>query len=70
MGQALGEDALASGGFTIHTTILAEAQEAAEKALLESLARAEAQPGYRRQKYEDYRKNSTKPAGIPARAPC
>jgi membrane peptidoglycan carboxypeptidase len=33
-----------SGGFTIHTTILAEAQEAAEKALLESLERAEASP--------------------------
>ncbi len=63
VGQALGEDALASGGFTVHTTILAEAQGAAEKALQQSLARAEARPGYRRQKYEDYRKtNSTKPA--------
>jgi penicillin-binding protein 1A len=62
VGGVLGEDALASGGFTVHTTILAEAQEAAEKSLLESLARAEARPGYRRQKYEDYRKNSPKPA--------
>jgi penicillin-binding protein 1A len=61
--SALGEDALASGGFTIHTTILAEAQQAAEKALLESLARAETRPGYKRQKYEDYKKsNSSKPA--------
>jgi len=62
VGDALGEDAMASGGFTVHTTILREAQEAAQKALLESLARAEAKPGYRRQKYEDYRKNSAKPA--------
>lgn len=62
VGLALGEDALASGGFTIHTTILAEAQEAAQKALLESLDKAESRPGYRRQKHEDYRKNSSKPA--------
>ena len=62
VGLALGEDALASGGFTVHTTILAEAQNAAEKALSDSLTRAEAQPGYRRQKYEDYHKNSAKPA--------
>ena len=62
VGEALGEDALAAGGFTVHTTILKEAQEAAEKSLLESLARAEAQPGYRRQKYEDYHKNSAKAA--------
>ena len=62
VGHALGEDALASGGFTVHTTILAEAQDAAEKALGESLARAEAQPGYRRQKYSDYKKTSPKAA--------
>ena len=62
VGDVLGEDALASGGFTVHTTILAEAQEAAEKSLLESLTRAEARPGYRHQKYEEYRKNSAKPA--------
>ena len=63
VGRALGEDALASGGFTVHTTILKEAQEAAQQALLESLARAEAHPGYRRQKYEDYRKSDkSKPA--------
>ena len=35
---ALGEDALVSGDYTIHTTILAEAQNAAQKALSESLA--------------------------------
>ncbi|MCU0749339.1 MAG: transglycosylase domain-containing protein [Akkermansiaceae bacterium] len=62
VGLALGEDALASGGFTIHTTILSEAQSAAEKALADSLARAETQPGYRRQKYADYRKSDPKPA--------
>lgn len=62
VGLALGDDALASGGFTVHTTILAEAQEAAEKSLLASLSQAEASPGYRHQKYEDYRKNSAKPA--------
>jgi len=60
VGNALGEDALASGGFTIHTTILKEAQDAAQKALQDSLARAETRPGYKRQKYEDYRKNSAK----------
>lgn len=62
VGAALGEDALASGNFKIHTTILAEAQNAAQKALLESLAKAEANPGYKRQKYQDFRKNSSKPA--------
>jgi len=62
VGHALGEDALASGGFTVHTTILAEAQDAAQTALLESLARAEARPGYRRQKYRDYRKTDPNPA--------
>ncbi len=62
VGDALGEDAMAAGGFTVHTTILSEAQEAAQKGLLESLARAEAQPGYRHPKYEDYHKSSSKPA--------
>jgi membrane peptidoglycan carboxypeptidase len=62
VGAALGEDALASGKFKIHTTILAEAQNAAQKALFDSLAQAEARPGYAHPKYQDYRKNSTKPA--------
>lgn len=62
VGRALGEDALASGGFKIHTTILAEAQTAAQKALLDSLKKAEARPGYSHPKYEDYRKSSAKPA--------
>ena len=61
VGLALGEDALASGGFTIHTTILKEAQDAAENSLRESLSRAESHAGYTRQKYEEYRKGSSKP---------
>lgn len=66
--ETLGEDALAAGGFKIHTTILKEAQDAAEHALLESLARAEARPGYAHPKYvakaADARKNSTEPPEI------
>ena len=62
VGKALGEDALASGKFKVHTTILAEAQNAAQKTLLESLAKAEARPGYSKPRYADYHKNSGKPA--------
>lgn len=58
---ALGEDALAAGGFIIHTTILAEAQEAAQQSLTETLEKAETHPGYRRQKRSDYRKGDSKP---------
>jgi membrane peptidoglycan carboxypeptidase len=61
VGEALGEDALAAGGFTIHTTILAEAQTAAQESLLESLATAEAQPGFTRQKYHEYSRESGRP---------
>jgi penicillin-binding protein 1A len=60
--RELGADALAPGGFKVHTTILAEAQDAAHKSLLSSLSRAEARPGYQRQKYQNYHKNSDKPA--------
>ena len=62
VGRALGEDALASGKFKIHTTILAEAQTAAQEALLDNLAKAETRPGYSHQKYKDYKKSSNKPA--------
>jgi len=55
---ALGEEALESGGFTIHTTILAPAQRAAEEALLESLARAELHPGYTRQRIHEFQRGS------------
>ncbi|MFK7851331.1 MAG: transglycosylase domain-containing protein [Akkermansiaceae bacterium] len=54
VGQRLGENALSTGGYTIHTTILAEAQKAAEEALARSLREAEKNPGYTRQKYEEY----------------
>ena len=56
--EALGEEALESGGFTIHTTILAPAQRAAEKALLESLAKAEQHPGFTRQRMSDFPRGS------------
>ncbi|MGD7652544.1 MAG: transglycosylase domain-containing protein [Verrucomicrobiales bacterium] len=58
LGRLLGEDALAAGGFTVHTTILSRAQEAAERALEESLSRAEAQAGFSGQKHADYSKQS------------
>jgi membrane peptidoglycan carboxypeptidase len=59
--QALGEEALAKGGFKIHTTILKDAQEAAQKSLEESLVKAEQNPLYRRQKHSDYKRTSDKP---------
>lgn len=54
VGRVLGEDALAAGGFTIHTTISADVQNAAEKAMAVSLEDAEKHPGFTRQKYKDY----------------
>lgn len=62
VGKALGEDALASGKFKIHTTILAEAQNAAQDALRDTLAKAETRPGYTRLKYKDYQKSSAQSA--------
>ncbi|KAB2641567.1 MAG: hypothetical protein DVB26_04755 [Verrucomicrobia bacterium] len=59
--EALDEDVLAAGGCKIHTTILKEAQDAAEQALLDSLARAETQAAYTHPKYADYRKGSSEP---------
>jgi penicillin-binding protein 1A len=55
----LGEDALANGGYKIHTTILKAAQDAAEKTLAETLRKAEQHPGYVRQKHSEYRKGQT-----------
>lgn len=52
--KSLGVDALAAGGYTIHTPISSEAQNAAEKALAASLAQAEKHPGFTRQKYSEY----------------
>jgi len=54
----LGEEALESGGFTIHTTIFASAQRAAEEALLESLARAEQHSGFTRQRMSEFQRGS------------
>jgi len=54
---ALGRDALASGGYTIHTTILSEAQNAAEKALSLTLEQAEQHTGYTSQKHGEYSKD-------------
>ena len=51
---SLGVDALAAGGYTIHTTISSEVQNAAEKALAVSLSAAEKHPGFTRQKYSEY----------------
>lgn len=58
----LGDDALAAGGYRIHTTILSEAQAAAQEALQKSLAAAESRGDYANPKYADYRKSSGKPA--------
>ena len=52
--KSLGVDALAAGGYTIHTTISAEVQKAAEMALAVSLSAAEKNPGFTRQKYSEY----------------
>lgn len=62
LNELLGEDALAAGGFTIHTCILAEVQEEAQKALRESLQRAESHPGFRRPKLADSPPGQNDPA--------
>lgn len=49
--DAVGEDALVSGGFKIYTSILLEAQEAAQQVLKDSLRKAEQHPGYAHPKY-------------------
>lgn len=54
--ESLGEDALAEGGYTIHTTISARVQEAGEKALALALDEVEKRPGYSHQKYAEYQK--------------
>lgn len=55
---ALGQDALAAGGYTIHTTILSEAQNAAENALKATLATAERHTGFTAQKHSEYDKDN------------
>ena len=56
--RLLGEGALATGGFRIHTSIDAGVQAALENSLRLSLERAEAVPGYANQKRSEYKKSS------------
>jgi penicillin-binding protein 1A len=60
--RMMGEDALAAGGFRIHTSIDANVQQSLELSLQRSLERAEQHPGYANMKRADYRKSSGKPA--------
>lgn len=54
--RELGEDALAAGGFRIHTSIDGEVQRAMEQELEASLKKAEQRPGYANPKRADYKK--------------
>lgn len=54
--RMMGEDALAAGGFRIHTSIDASVQRAMEDGLRRSFERAEAQPGYAHPKQADFLK--------------
>jgi membrane peptidoglycan carboxypeptidase len=56
--RVLGEDALAAGGFRIHTSIDGDVQRALEQSLLRSLENAEKRPGYANQKESQYKKSS------------
>jgi penicillin-binding protein 1A len=60
--RMMGEDALAAGGFRIHTSIDSDVQQSLELSLQRSLERAEQHPGYANQKRADYRKSSGKVA--------
>ena len=53
----IGADGLADGGYTIHTTILSEAQVAAEEKLEQILSQAETRTGYKHQKHGEYIKS-------------
>lgn len=59
VGLRIGAEAIEAGGFKIYTTISLKIQEAAAKALEESLRRAEARPGYGHPKHEDFQGDST-----------
>lgn len=56
--RMMGEDALAAGGFRIHTSIDATVQRAMEDGLRRSLERVEQQPGYVHPKRADFRKTT------------
>ncbi|TAE74759.1 MAG: penicillin-binding protein [Verrucomicrobia bacterium] len=57
--RVMGEDALAAGGFRIHTSIDADVQRALESGLKRSMERAEGHPDYAHAKAADYRKGSS-----------
>lgn len=59
--EASGEGVFVPGGFKIYTTLDSDIQKATEKALEESLMRAERHRGYEHQRHAEYRKNSGKP---------
>jgi penicillin-binding protein 1A len=59
--EKVGEEALSRGGFKIFTTIDKSVQDAAMRTLEQSLAKAEAQPGYMHQKMADFRRDAGKP---------
>jgi len=59
--RVLGEDALAAGGFRIHTSIDGDVQRALEQSLLKNLEKAEQHQGYANQKRSQYKKSS----GVP-----
>ncbi len=59
--RVMGDDALAEGGFTIHTSIDASIQKTLEQALEERLKAAEARPGYANQKRSGYRRSTDIP---------
>ncbi|MCW1887347.1 transglycosylase domain-containing protein [Luteolibacter flavescens] len=56
--RVMGEDALAAGGFRIHTSIDGDVQRALEASLQRSLEAAEKRPGYANQKRSQYKKSS------------
>lgn len=59
--QLIGEDAFAKGGFVIRTTLLKEAQEAAQNTLQQTLLAVERRQGYPHPSYNNFQKNQGKP---------
>jgi len=59
--ELVGEEAWSRGGYTIRTTIDANVQRSAEKALLEHLAKVEATEGYAHPKHSEYDKEKGDP---------
>ena len=60
----IGEDAFAKGGFVIRTTIIKEAQDAAQAAMQASLQAVEARPNYPHAKHSDFVKSNRPPAYV------